>query len=324
MYLLLIFIFLLILLILSAILLSYSIKQILTKNEIKGGCEKLTPYSLYTILENEVDTPIAFYKDNTDLKILLNAQLEKFSNKKIKCFSYGSGINLIKNTYNIFNLLQALKTLDNVAIILVGNMLAIKTTEAIDLKILETQMPNMKLAHNDNLTYLLMDDSDPNNSLILELAKLLNLTNLGSISIMNKLMDMFTSNALNISGGAPKEYKIELNDNFLDKFSLVIEQKYDKQIDEETAELLPYIEKGSVYNEFITKLIESNRNVEFITERPHTEKMKPDILYFLPKKNIDKNAAKKIFLEIGNDGVSTNAPSGEYFMGSAQNSFIVE
>ena len=75
----------------------------------------------------------------------------------------------------------------------------------------------------------------------------------------------------------------------------------------------------SLYSRFMYALIENNRNVEIVSERPHTEKLKKGTIYFLPKK---EGINISVFSKLGID--TSNIPLGEYYINNSQNLIKIE
>lgn len=358
-----IFIFLLIILILSAILISYNLiiinyesmgNHILDNNKIKGGNNEIGPNSLYTILMNEQEniavSLCCLSKDSNILDMILYATPNSCKSHKIKCLVYGSSGILVKSVYNICNLLQELKNAnklnDDIIIILIDNMLSVKSKKEIDINLLASQV-NMKILHtsDDKSThFLISNDGNIENtsvSLMRELLEKWTTDNKwadndnSNISLMKKLMDIFSStnilwskdNAVIAQGGNSNNYTIPLNNKFITNFRSVIKNKYNQEL--ENSNELPPEENNflSPHDKFMTALIENNRNVEIVTERPHTENMEHGKLYFLPNKKMHLINLEEIFAKIGTtdeDKHSMSVPIGEYFIGSSENSFKIE
>lgn len=68
-------------------------------------------------------------------------------------------------------------------------------------------------------------------------------------------------------------------------------------------------------------LIENNRNVDLILEKPHTEQMQKGTIYFLPKRG--NNIDISVFSKLGIDNY-TNIPLGEYYINNSQNVIKIE
>ena len=209
-------------------------------------------------------------------------------------------------------------------IVIIGNKIAFKAKNSeLLLTVLEKHLPLplKKIESNGDVHILSFKQSleyDPVEETIVALIQKITDQSTSNTNLMYKFMNIFTGqkgDQTNITGGA-ESYEIELSPYFLSEFEKKIEDTYFEATYDNIQE-----ESPSLYNRFMYALIENNRNVELISERPHTEKMQKGTIYFLPKRRDGIDTS--VFSKLGIDNY-TNIPLGEYYINNSQNVIKIE
>lgn len=323
-----IFILLIILLVLSAILISYSTTNLNKITYIKKGGGSISVDQLYDKLNTDTNVAITIFKLNNG-KINMAVDDFHIRDAKISALIYGRGEALIGNMDIILHILLNID--DNLKIIFIGNIIAFKLNSNKDkllLSLLKKHLshPVKEMKSKDGvhiITFKQNLEFDPIEVSISVLIKKITGNSSNDNSIY-KLMDIFREqdhtkireqDHTKILGGG-ELYTIELNHHFLSKFEDKIKNQYNSIMGDNIEANI-----SSLYSRFMYALIENNRNVEIISEVPHTEKMKKGTIYFIPKRrdNIDIS----VFSKLGINNY-TNIPLGEYYINNSQNVIKIE
>jgi hypothetical protein len=321
-----IFILLIILLVLSAILISYSSYNLNKITYIKKGGGSISANQLYDKLNTDANVAITIFKLNNGK---INMAIDDFHirDAKISALIYGKGEALIGNMDIMLHILLNID--DNLKIIFIGDIIAFKLNSNKDkllLSLLKKHLshPIKEMESKDGvhiITFKQNLEFDPIEVSISVLIKKITGSSSNDNSIY-KLMDIFRAQDTKIRAqdtkiaGGGKLYTIELNHTFLSKFEDEIKNQYNSIIGDNIEANTP-----SLYSRFMYSLIENNRNVEIISEIPHTEQMKKGTIYFIPKRG--SNVDISVFSKLGINNY-TNIPLGEYYINNSQNVIKIE
>lgn len=312
-----IFILLIILLVLSAILISYS-SNLNKITYIKKGGGLISAGQLYDKLNTDTNVAITIFKLNNG-KINMAVDDFHIRDAKISALIYGRGEALIGNIDIMLHILLNIN--DNLKIIFIGDIIAFNTNSDNKLlALLKKHLPHpiKEIKSKDGvhiITFKQNLEFDPTEVSISTLIKKITGNSSNDNSIY-KLMDIFRSQDHTKIAGGGELYTIELNHHFLSEFENEIKNQYNSIMGDGIEANIP-----SLYSKFMYALIENNRTVEIISEIPHTEKMKKGTIYFIPKGG--DNVDISVFSKLGINNY-TNIPLGKYYINNSQNVIKIE
>jgi hypothetical protein len=320
---------LIILLILTAILITCNAISNKIYN-IKGG-NIIEANTLYKQLNNNKNSTILLLKLKNGEIIIKQNNMNIEEDSIIRILTYGTKETLIGNTYILLNILNDLNHVQidrPLGIILIGNFIIISQISEEYLNILMKYLQGAKVVDKfDGMRILSFNQKLQFSnilSLISELFKIIGKSYDSKLSrneLMYKLMSILMASQLSIKkGGGGETTQIVLNNDFISLFQneIINTAAQDGQIYPIIQDGQTYPIQESIHTKFMRELVANNRNVEIISEKPHTENMKKGTIYFLPKKNT--NIA--IFAELG---INNNSiPLGTYYINNSQNVIKIE